>query len=158
MLPSQLTPEYERALQVFTDSLASWEKCYTTSPINIPIVTDYKQFYTAPIRKQHLLSCRSWYWNQSNSKANVVIMNQFEVKICKFNSRRATPSDKAPSYKLWSFESTVLETKEKFYFVWCERGPEEPIFPTGHTITKTDNTTISFLDALELEPLPFLFC
>ena len=153
MAAPQLSPEYRRALEVFQQTLPEWQKFFSKSSMNIPLEQDYKQFFTVPVKKQCLpRNSRAWYWNQSNSRVQVTIFGRFEVKICKYNIRKTLPTDSAPSYKVWSFSAVVMDTAERFYFVWCEKGPSIPL----SNKTELISSTTSYPCELTVASLSFL--
>merc|ERR1712137_877068 len=81
-----------------------------------------------------------WTWNRSNGTIVVDVFKKFRISLAKFNSRRTKPNLPQPSYKIWSYSVTVLQTNEEFTFIWCTKGKNRNI--NSSKSTKISQATI----------------
>lgn len=127
VLPQALSPEQQRALSVFMNSLAEYD---ALSLVTIPrsvLPTDFRCILKGKIPKNALVCDEHWSWNQSNAKIRTVTDNGLEIIIQKLNPRKKPETTlKRPSYKIWilAFRKTT-DVADPELFVWCEKGLQE---------------------------------
>jgi len=147
VLPQALSPEQQRALSVFMNSLSEYD---SLSLVKIPrsvLPTDFRCILKGKIPKNALVCDEHWSWNQSNAKIRTVTDNGLEIIIQKLNPRKKPETTlKRPSYKIWilAFRKTTDVTDPEL-FVWCEKGLQAN--GEGHHIphtVPTDRKSVSF--------------
>mmetsp|Transcript_289 Transcript_289/g.367 ORF Transcript_289/g.367 Transcript_289/m.367 type:complete len:283 (+) Transcript_289:127-975(+) len=121
--PQKLTPEQKEAVEVFVSTLPHWRDYYVDQ-LPVTVFENNARFFTpAPLKKEFFPREPHWTWNRSNGTIVIDLYQQFRIRLAKFNSRRRkTAVQQQPSYKIWSYSVTVLQTNEEFSFIWCTKG------------------------------------
>lgn len=119
----KLSPEQKEALNIFLESLPKWKEFYVDQ-LPSKIFEDNSRYFTsAPIKKESFPREPHWTWNRSNGTISIDLLQQFRIRLAKFNSRKRRQAiQQQPSYKIWSYAVTVLDTNEEFSFIWCTKG------------------------------------
>merc|ERR1712137_1021245 len=119
----KLTPEQREAIEVFVSTLPVWRNYYVEQLPSTVFENNARYFTPIPLKKDNFPRESNWTWNRSNGSVVIDLYNQFRVKLSKYNSRqRKNSTQQQPSYKIWSYSVTVLQTKEHFAFIWCTKG------------------------------------
>lgn len=128
--PSNLTPEQQRALSVFVDSLKEVSKLFSATLPTYVMPTGFRCFTDFRIAKNMLRTERHWCWNQSNAKVRTVLHDGMEVTIQKLNPRKKPDSPlPRPSYKVWIISYCKFDSGKELYYVWCEKGMDTQAKP-----------------------------
>ena len=112
----------ERAISVLRKSMQNWDGVSTSEYSELKeedLLIGYKSFSDRGLK---LVPGDTWRWNRAADYEAVEIKDGVMARISKMNSRTKVSGVRAPRYKVWLYTIYKDDSRDPFFFIWCEKG------------------------------------